>query len=265
MTQSSVIQPRPSATRLPFESLRRPKVILGAIAVVACATGGAATLLFQSSATPPQRVVAPVEPHAISAPVLNAPHSSAARTARVADRWYEDAVNAAATKPVLSAAPLRDAWYLDHSGSQPAPVAIAHTARVADRWYEDAANTGATNPVLSAAPSGDASYLDRGGSQPVPVAVAHTARVADRWYEDKTQAAPVNAVRSARPDRDAWYLERRPLQTPPVLSQQVRDTWYRDVLPSAPVSVSPNQQRHLVVDAWYLDSSTDGSGEAVGD
>ena len=227
MTEPSVLHSVPSASQSLFGFAGRPKVLIGTgLAFIGCVAIGEAILLFSPTSIGPKTAVeTPAAPGAITAPAGAAPQ----RPAVVADRWYEDATNAAAAKPVLGPAPSRDAWYLDHYTGQAAHGHVASNPRVADRWYEDATTSAASaRPVVSAPPIRDAWYLDQSAAPTVPAPVANIRRVADRWWEDTETAAAVKSTLSAPLIRDAWYLDHSAAATAPALSQQARDTWYLD-------------------------------------
>ena len=138
MTQSPVLQPGRSATQSLFEFAGRPKaVIVTGVAFIACTTIGAAILLFSSASSAPKAVLeTSAAPAAISAPAIVVPQPEAV----VADRWYEDTTaRAGSAPPVVSAPPIRDAWYVDQSAARTVP---ALSRQVRDSWYLDSANDG---------------------------------------------------------------------------------------------------------------------------
>jgi hypothetical protein len=199
-----VLQPDRYATHSLFESVGRPRLLIGAgVAVIAGATLGAAALLVSSTSSGSDRAAnAPVS--AVVEPQRLTPAASAvATTPRVADRWWEDATTAAAAKPVLSAPPAHDAWYLDRSTSQAPAARAATTPRVADRWYEEA-TTAANKPLVSVPPTHDAWYLDNRATLP---AVALSEQARDTWYLDGQRTTSLDTSSRQRHVVDRWYFD----------------------------------------------------------
>jgi hypothetical protein len=180
MTQPAVLHSVPSATQSLFGFAGRPKVLIGsALAFIGCVAIGGAILLFSPTSTGPKTAVEmPAAPGAISAPTGAAPQ----RPAVVADRWYEDAsTSAASARPVVSAPPSRDTWYLDQSAVRTVPAPVANIRRVADRWWEDTETATAVKSTLRAPRIRDAWYLDHSVAATAP---APSQQAKDTWYLD---------------------------------------------------------------------------------
>jgi hypothetical protein len=160
------------------------------VAVIACAALGVAALVLSSMASgsnsaatvSDQPVVTTVLTRDVSPLDRNASESATsapmATTLRVADRWYEEASTVAAPKPVVSAPPAHDAWYLDNLAIVPT-AALSEQAR--DTWYLTGQRAAALDTSIR-------------------------RHVADTWYLDEQRAGIVNTS-SQRHVADTWYLD----------------------------------------------------------
>jgi hypothetical protein len=156
-----------TAGQLPFEGFRRPKVVLGGLAIVgASAIIGVAITSHTSPAPSAPTRVAPSEARTIA--------SAPAVSAQTRDNWYLEARPALAA-PAVYAQP-RDRWYLE---PRTAAVPRSQPARVADRWYLET-GTALTLAAVSTQ-ARDRWYLEPRPNGAPPMQQRH---VIDRWYLD---------------------------------------------------------------------------------